>query len=56
MDTKESMPATKEDLALTLGNIREVLATTTRSLIRWMFFLFVLNLISYFIFFWFLSR
>lgn len=48
--------ATKEDLALTLGNTREVLARTTRSLIQWMFFFFVLNLISYFIFFWLLSR
>lgn len=44
--------ATKEDLALTLGNTREVLAKTTKSLIRWMFFFWVLNLLTIFTFFW----
>ena len=50
MDTKTSTPATKEDLALTLENTRAVLRSTTKSLIRWMFFFWVLNLITYFVF------
>jgi hypothetical protein len=37
MDTKASIPATKEDLALTFENTRAVLRSTTKSLIRWMF-------------------
>lgn len=50
MDTNASIPVTKEDLALTLDNTKAVLRSITKSLIRWMFFLWVLNLITYFVF------
>jgi hypothetical protein len=52
VDTKISMLATKEDLE----NTRAELASITKSLIKWMFFFWVLNLITTFGFFWLLLK
>lgn len=44
--------ATKEELVLVMENTRAVLAKVTNSLIKWMFFFWLLNLITTFGFLW----
>jgi hypothetical protein len=52
----ETLLATKEDLIGEIGSTKEALANWKRSIIKWMFFFWILQLITTFVFIFLISK